>query len=169
MNKFGLTLTAEMPILYANLINSGGFVPKVFTLVNEDGDQYVFYLDKLDLDRESEGEFYRYILKEHKAVAYARGFLTVLETGQQQIYIAIIEKDNPNGIQLVATIERDESGAISNIGQYRKDFGAREKIFHGWWFDEKESSGESTQRFQALWDSIKANAMHRQMVDFVNG
>ena len=169
MNKFGLTLTAEMPILFANLIKSGGFVPKVFTLVNEDGDQYAFYLDKLDLNREGEGEFYRYILKEHKAVAYARGFLTALETGEQQIYIAIIGKDNPTGIQLVATIERGEDGAISNIGQYRKDFGAREKIFHGWWFDDKESSSENTQRFQVLWESIKGNAMHRQMVDFVNG
>jgi len=46
---------------------------------------------------------------------------------------------------------------------------SREKIFHGWWFDDKESSSENTQRFQVLWESIKGNAMHRQMVDFVNG
>jgi hypothetical protein len=65
MNKYGLTLVAEMPVLYKNLINQNGFVPKIFTLVNEDGDQHVFYLDNLDLEKETEGDLYQYILKNH--------------------------------------------------------------------------------------------------------
>lgn len=98
MNKFGLTLVAEMPVLYKNLINQNGFVPKIFTLVSEDGDQYVFYLDNLDLERETEGDLYHYILQTHNAVAYSRGFLAALESGDQQIYIVVVGRDDPMGV-----------------------------------------------------------------------
>lgn len=167
MNKYGLTLVAEMPILYKNLINQNGFVPKIFTLVNEDGDQYVFYLDNLNLERETEGDLYQYILKSHNAVAYSRGFLAALESGDQQIYIVVVGRDDPLGVQLVAPIQRDKAGAISSIGEYKIDPAPREKLFHGWWFGEKEFTNERAEQLSALWDLIKSKAMHRKMIDFV--
>jgi hypothetical protein len=167
MNKYGLTLVAEIPILYKNLINQNGFVPKIFTLVNEDGDQYVFYLDNLNLERETEGDLYQYILKSHNAVAYSRGFLAALESGDQQIYIVVVGRDDPLGVQLVAPIQRDQAGAISSIGEYKIDPAPREKLFHGWWFGEKEFTGERTEQLSALWDYIKSKAMHRKITDSV--
>jgi hypothetical protein len=167
MNKFGLTLIAEMPILYKNLINQNGFVPKLFTLVNEDGDQYVFYLDNLDLERETEGDLYCYILKIHKAVAYSRGFLAQLESGNQQIYIVVVGRDDSQGVQLVAPISRDESGAVNNISEYKIDSVPREKLFHGHWFGDKEFSGERIEQLSALWDFIKSKSMYKKMSNFL--
>jgi hypothetical protein len=167
MNKYGLTLVAEMPVLYKNLIDQNGFVPKIFTLVNEDGDQYVFYLDNLDLEKETEGDLYRYILKTHNAIAYSRGFLTALESGDQQVYMVVVGRDDPLGVQLVAPIQRDQSGAISSVGEYKIDPAPREKLFHGWWFGEKAFSRERADQLSGLWEYIKSKAMHRKMINFV--
>lgn len=164
MNRHGLTLVAEMPVLYKNLINQNGFIPKIFTLVNEDGDQFVFYLDDLDLDKETEGDLYRYILKIHNAVAYSRGFLTLLTSGVQQIYIAVIGKDDSLGTQLVAPIDRDENGNILSVGDYKIDSAPKEKIFHGWWFSEEKLSEVKTQELSILWGRIKSGAMFRKMI-----
>ncbi len=167
MNKYSLNLVAEMPVLYKNLIDQNGFVPKIFTLVNEDGDQYIFYLDNLDLERETEGDLYQYILNTHNAIAYSRGFLAALESGDQQIYIVVVGRDDPLGVQLVAPIQRDQSGAISSIGEYKIDPAPREKLFHGWWFGEKEFSNQRLEQLSGLWEFIKSKAMYRKMIDFV--
>jgi hypothetical protein len=168
MNKYGLTLVAEMPVLYKNLIQQNGFIPKIFTLVNEDGDQYVFYLDNLNLEREIEGDLYQYILKTHNAIAYARGFLAALESGDQQIYIVVVGKNDQLGVQLVAPIQRDEGGVISNVGEYRIDPAPKEKLTHGWWFDEKEFADGRLEQLSGLWNHIKSISMHRKMINFVN-
>jgi hypothetical protein len=167
MNKFSLTLVAEMPILYKNLINQNGFVPRLFTLVNEDGDQYVFYLDNLDLERETEGDLYCYILKSHNAVAYSRGFLAQLESGNQQIYIVVVDRDDSVGVQLVAPISRDKNSAINSIGEYKIDSVPRDKLFHGNWFGDKEFSRQRSEQLSALWGYIQSKSMYKKMINFV--
>lgn len=157
-----------MPILYKNLINQNGFVPKIFTLVNEDGVQYVFYLDNLDLERETEGDLYHYILQIHNAVAYSRGFLAALESGDQQIYIVVVGRDDPMGVQLVAPIARDENGVVSSIGEYKIDPAPRDKLFHGWWFGERGFPKKRVDQLSALWEHLKLKAMYRKMVDYVD-
>lgn len=168
MNKYGLTLVTEMPVLYKDLIAQNGFVPKIFTLVNEEGDQYVFYLDNLDLEREAEGDLYQFILKTHHAIAYSRGFLAALESGNQQIYSRGWERC-PLGVQLVAPIQRDQSGVITGIGEFKIDPVPREKLFHGCWFSEKTFSHERLGQLDALWGYIKSKSMHRTMTKFLGG
>ncbi len=167
MNKYGLTLVAEMPVLYKNLIQQNGFIPKIFTLVNEDGDQYVFYLDNLNLEREIESDFYQYILKTHNAIAYARGFLALLGSGEQQIYIAVVSKNDQLGVQLVAPIQRGEGGVISNVGEYRIEPVPKEELTHGWWFSEKEFTDHRLEQLSSLWNQIKPMSLHRKMINFV--
>ncbi len=156
-----------MPVLYKNFIDQNGFVPKIFTLVNEDGDQYVFFLDNLNLEREAEEDLYLYILKAHKAIAYSRGCLTLLASGVQQTYIVVVSRDDPLGVQLVSPIERDESGAVSKICECRIDSVPREKLFHGSWFREKDLTQERIEELSDLWMRIKTKAMYRKMIDFV--
>ena len=83
MHLFSENLVVEISAYYRNLALAHGVVPKVFTLVNGEGDQFLFFIDDLRMGQDEENEFLAYIVKEHDAVAYARGTLVIVEKNQQ--------------------------------------------------------------------------------------
>ena len=47
MHLFSENLAVEISAYYRNLALGHGVVPKVFTMVNGDGDQFLFFIDDL--------------------------------------------------------------------------------------------------------------------------
>ena len=85
MHLFSENLAVEVSNYYRNIVLGHGATPKVFTMVNSDGDQYLFFIDDLQMERAEEDQFLAYIVKEHDAVTYARGTLVIVEKNQQFI------------------------------------------------------------------------------------
>ena len=83
MHLFSENLAVEVSNYYRNIVLGHGATPKVFTMVNGDGDQYLFFIDDLQMERAEEDQFLAYIVKEHDAVTYARGTLVIVEKNQQ--------------------------------------------------------------------------------------
>ena len=54
MHLFSENLAVEISSYYRNLALGHGVVPKVFTLVNGEGDQYLFFIDDLPYEKEEE-------------------------------------------------------------------------------------------------------------------
>ena len=62
MHLFSENLAVEVSTYYRNLVLGHGVTPKVFTLVNGDGDQYLFFIDDLQMERADEDQFLAYIV-----------------------------------------------------------------------------------------------------------
>ena len=62
MHLFAENLAVEISSYYRNLALGHGVIPKVFTLVNGVGDQYLFFIDDLRMDKDEEDQFLAYIV-----------------------------------------------------------------------------------------------------------
>ena len=54
MHLFSENLAVEVSNYYRNIVLGHGATPKVFTMVNGDGDQYLFFIDDLQMERADE-------------------------------------------------------------------------------------------------------------------
>ena len=163
MNIFTENLGVEICIYYRTLALEHGKIPKVFTLVKEDGHQFLFFVDDLQMEREEESDFLTFIVKEENAVCYARGGLFVQENEQQTIEVYISDRHDPQGIWCEAKLTRDRDGRPADLSDFHKQLGPREKILYSWLFNQSELSEERAIAYKTTWEEIKPRILNRQM------
>ena len=164
MHLFSENLAVEISSYYRNLALGHGVIPKVFTLVNSEGDQYLFFID--DLPMESDGErdqFLAYIVQAHEAACYARGTLVVVERSQQFIEFAVIDRDDTEAIVCSAELTRDMEDKPINLGEFEKTLVKKGSILFGHLFDPMQLSDDKTEDFESLWLEMKSKILHRSM------
>jgi len=120
MHLFAENLAVEISSYYRNLALAHGVIPKVFTLVNSDGDQYLFFIDDLRMEEAEESQFLAYIVQAHDAVCYARGTLVILDKTQQLIEFAVIDRDNEEAIVCSAELTRDMDDKPIGLTEFEK-------------------------------------------------
>jgi hypothetical protein len=163
MHLFSENLAVEISSYYRNLALGHGVVPKVFTLVNSEGDQYLFFIDDLQMERADEDQFLAYIVQQHDAVTYARGTLVIVEKNQQFIEFAVVDKDDPEAIVCSAELTRDIEDKPIGLTEFEKTLVKRDSIVFGQLYDPVKLSEEKTADFESLWDEMKGKILHRQM------
>jgi hypothetical protein len=163
MNIFTENLGVEICIYYRTLALEYGKIPKVFTLVKEDGRQFLFFVDDLQMEREEESDFLTFIVKEEDAVCYARGGLFVQENEQQTIEVYISDRHDPQGIWCEAKLTRDRDGRPAALSDFHKQLGPRGKILYSWLFNQSELSEERAIACKTTWEAIKPRILNRQM------
>jgi hypothetical protein len=163
MHLFSENLAVEISTYYRNLALGHGVVPKVFTLVNGDGSQYLFFIDDLQMERADEDQFLAYIVQEHDAVTYARGTLVIVEKNQQYIEFAVVDKDDIEAIVCSAELTRDMEDKPIGLSEFEKTLVKRESIVFGHLYDPVKLSEEKTEDFESLWEEMKPKILHRTM------
>ena len=163
MHLFSENLAVEISSYYRNLALGHGVVPKVFTLVNSEGDQYLFFIDDLQMERADEDQFLAYIVQQHDAITYARGTLVIVEKNQQFIEFAVVDKDDSEAIVCSAELTRDMEDKPIGLTELEKTLVKRESIVFGQLYDPVKLSEEKTADFESLWDEMKGKILHRQM------
>lgn len=164
MHLFSENLAVEISTYYRNLALGHGVIPKVFTLVNAEGDQYLFFIDDLPFESEDEkNRFLAYIVQEHDAVSYARGTLVIVEINQQYIEFAVIDRDDANAIVCSAELTRDMNDKPIGLGEFEKTLVKKSSIIFGKLFNPIELSEEKTEDFESLWVEMKSKILHRSM------
>jgi len=164
MHLFSENLAVEISTYYRNLALGHGVVPKVFTLVNGEGDQYLFFVDDLPIEKEQEiNQFLAYIVQEHGAVCYARGTLVIVEKNQQYIEFAVIDRDDTDAIVCSAELTRDMDDKPIGLGEFEKTLVKKSTIIFGGLFEPIELSEEKIEDFQSLWVEMKSKILHRSM------
>jgi len=129
MHLFAENLAVEISSYYRNLALAHGVIPKVFTLVNSDGDQYLFFIDDLRMEEAEESQFLAYIVQAHDAVCYARGTLVILDKTQQLIEFAVIDRDNEEAIVCSAELTRDMDDKPIGLTEFEKTLAPKKSIF----------------------------------------
>ena len=163
MHLFSENLAVEVSNYYRNLVLGHGVTPKVFTLVNADGDQYLFFIDDSQMERAEEDQFLAYIVKEHDAVSYARGTLVIVDKRQQFIEFAVVDKDDQEAIVCSAELTRDLEDKPIGLTEFEKTLVKRESIVFGHLYDPIKLSEEKIEDFQSLWGEMKPKILHRSM------
>jgi hypothetical protein len=163
MHLFSENLAVEISTYYRNLVLGHGVTPKVFTLVNSEGDQYLFFIDDLQMERADEDQFLAYIVQQHDAITYARGTLVIVEKNQQFIEFAVVDKDDSEAIVCSAELTRDMEDKPIGLTEFEKTLVKRESIVFGQVYDPVKLSEEKTADFESLWDEMKGKILHRQM------
>lgn len=163
MHLFSENLAVEVSSYYRNLVLGHGVTPKVFTLVNADGDQYLFFIDDLQMERAEEDQFLAYIVKEHDAVSYARGTLVIVDKRQQFIEFAVVDKDDQEAIVCSAELTRDLEDKPIGLTEFDKTLVKRESIVFGHLYDPIKLPEEKIEDFQSLWEEMKPKILHRSM------
>ena len=163
MHLFAENLAVELSSYYRNLALGHGVIPKVFTLVNGEGSQYLFFIDDLRMNAEEENQFLAYIVQEHEAVCYARGTLVVLEKSQQLIEFAVIDQDDAQAIVCSAQLTRDVDDKPVGLTEFEKILAPKKTIFFSGLFEPMALSDDRAEEFEGLWDEMKPKALHRSM------
>ena len=163
MHLFAENLAVEISSYYRNLVLGHGVTPKVFTLVNGQGDQFLFFIDDLRMEKEEENQFLSYIVKEHDAVCYARGTLVIVEKNQQYIEFAVVDHDDQDAIVCSAELTRDLEDKPIALSEFDKTLVKKESIVFGGLFQSMELSEAKIEDFESLWDEMKSKILHRTM------
>jgi hypothetical protein len=164
MHLFSENLAVEISSYYRNLALAHGVVPKVFTLVNGEGDQYLFFIDDLPYEKEEEkNQFLAYIVQAHEAVCYSRGTLVIVERNQQYIEFAVIDRDDTQAIVCSAELTRDMDDKPIGLGEFEKTLVKKDSIIFGSLFDPVQLSDEKIEDFESLWVEMKSKILHRSM------
>jgi hypothetical protein len=163
MHLFAENLAVELSSYYRNLALGHGVIPKVFTLVNGEGDQYLFFVDDLHMDKDEENQFLAYIVQEHEAVCYARGTLVILGKSQQLIEFAVIDRDNDEAIVCSAQLTRDIDDKPVGLSDFEKTLAPKKTIFFSGLFEPIQLSEDRTEEFEGLWDEMKPKILRRTM------
>jgi hypothetical protein len=163
MHLFSENLAVEISSYYRNLALGHGVIPKVFTLVNGEGDQYLFFIDDLRMESEEENQFLAYIVQQQDAVSYARGTLVIVEKSQQYIEFAVIDRDDEDAIVCSAELTRDIDDKPIGLTEFDKTVVKKNSIVFGGLFNPVHLSEAKTEDFESLWDEMKAKILHRSM------
>ena len=164
MHLFSENLAVEISSYYRNLALGHGVVPKVFTLVNSEGDQYLFFIDDLPMKSDDEqNQFLAYIVQAHEAVCYARGTLVIVEKNQQFIEFAVIDRDDADAIVCSAQLTRDMDDKPISLGEFDKTLVKKGSIIFGGLFEPIQLSEDKTEDFESLWVEMKSKILHRSM------
>ena len=163
MHPFSENLAVEVSNYYRNIVLGHGATPKVFTMVNGDGDQYLFFIDDLQMERAEEDQFLAYIVKEHDAVTYARGTLVIVEKNQQFIEFAVVDKDDEKAIVCSAELTRNMEDKPIDLTAFEKILVKRNSIVFGHLYEPVKLSDERIEDFESLWEEMKTKILHRSM------
>jgi hypothetical protein len=163
MHLFAENLAVELSTYYRNLVLGHGATPKVFTLVNGEGSQYLFFIDDLQMEQDQENLFLAYIVQAHEAVCYARGTLVIVEKRQQYIEFAVVDHDDADAIVCSAELTRDIDDKPIGMTEFEKTLVKKETIVFGGLFKTIQLSDAKTEDFESLWEEMKPKILHRMM------
>jgi len=164
MHLFSENLAVEISTYYRNLTLGHGVTPKVFTLVNAEGSQYLFFIDDLPIESDEEkNQFLAYIVQAHEAVCYARGTLVIVERNQQYIEFAVIDRDDADAIVCSAELTRDVDDKPISLSEFEKSLVKKGPIIFGGLFEPIQLSDNKIEDFESLWVEMKSKILQRSM------
>ena len=163
MHLFAENLAVEISTYYRNLVLGHGVTPKVFTLVNGEGSQYLFFIDDLRMEKDEENQFLAFIVQAHEAVCYARGTLVIVERNQQYIEFAVVDHDDQEALVCSAQLTRDIDDKPISLSEFDKTLVKKDTIVFVCLFEPIQLSDAKTEDFESLWEEMKPKILHRTM------
>ena len=155
-------LLTNIPKYYKNKILSDGFVSKIFTFLNNHH-QIIFINEWEQIKGGLESDFCKFLVKKYNADCYSRGSLFVNEKEEQTMSLIFIDKTNDEGIEKIASVQRDNTNKIISIGEFKTYTSKKKDIIFGWLYDDSEFTPDQLNLFNNLHDEIKDHFIIRDL------
>ena len=146
---------------YSRLAHDNGVLPRSLSGVDDSGSQFIYPLDTLELHHMARNKYIRYILDEHKAVAYAYGGVALRgdsDTGEVREILDIVAADAKHFILGHWRVYRSDEGGIEGLEYLGTSEGDDPEQHPAAWylagairFNESEKS-----RYGTLWSDSKS-------------
>ncbi len=159
-------LFEEYSLWYSSLAEEYGTLPRSISGVAEDGRQFIYLLDGLELHHMVRNKFIRFVLDELKSVAYAYGSLDIRgesDEGELVELLDLVAADTERYITGSWQVIRCKDGRVSDMLHRGTREGTDTEKHPGSWFltgSVRFSEAEKA-RYGALWDEAKAEVIFK--------
>jgi hypothetical protein len=152
---------------YSSLAEENGTLPRSISGVAEDGRQFIFLLDALELHHMVRNKFVRFVLDELKSVAYAYGSLDIRgesDEGELVELLDIVAADAEHYIAGSWQVIRGQDGRVADLLHRGSSEGDDTEQHSGSWFlaGSIRFSEVEKARYSAIWEEAKAGIIFNQ-------
>lgn len=149
---------------YFSLAEEDGVLPRSISGVAADGRQFIYLIDGLTLQPMARNKFLRFVLDEHRSVAYAYGTLALRgdsDLGEIEEVLDVVAADSRHYIMGHWKVIRGEDGKVTAL----KAMGVREgddpEKYPSSWFLAGAIRFTDTEKlkYSGLWEEAKAGVM----------
>ncbi len=125
-------LAQNVCAVYTDLIDNLQSVPRVFSSSDFNGEQILFYLDDLELNRAEENDFLSFLINSRVATCYARGSAFTDDNGNCEIHVYVTERFGPLSIFCKSQISQNSTDKTFSISPFEVQFVPTETLPFSW-------------------------------------
>ena len=160
-------LFEEYSLWYSSLAEENGTLPRSISGVAEDGRQFLFLLDGLELHHMVRNKFIRFVLNELKSVAYAYGSLDrrgESDEGELVELLDIVAADAKHYITGSWQVIRGQDGRVIDLLHRGRSEGDDTEKHSGSWFltGSIRFSEVEKARYGAIWEEAKPEVIFKE-------
>jgi hypothetical protein len=161
-----LDLFEEYSEWYMNLAQEHGSLPRSISGVGENGRQFIYFLDGLELHHMVRNKFMRFVLEEFSAIAYVYGSLDIRgdsEEGGVEEVLDIVAADTEHYISGSWRVIRDGESRVTGLEHIGTRDGDDPDKHSGSWFlsGSFRFTDAEHARFSALWQDAKPGVVFK--------
>lgn len=150
---------------YMNLAEDKGILPRSISGVSPDGRQFIYLIDNLELLPMARNKYIRFVLDEHRSVAYAYGGLALRgdsDMGEIEEVLDVVAADAGRYIMGHWRVTRGEDGSIEALQHLGTAVGSDpEKHPATWYLTGAIRFKESEQvKFGSLWEQARPEVIY---------
>lgn len=145
---------------YLRLAEEDGILPRSISGVSEEGRQFIYVIEQLELHHMARNKFIRFVLDEHKSVAYAYGGLALRgdsDLGEIEEVLDVVAADSKQYIMGHWRVIRDADGKVSNLQHMGTSEGDDPEKYPASWFltGAIRFTAPEKVKYSAIWESAK--------------
>ncbi len=151
---------------YMSLAEDYGSLPRSISGIGNNGRQFIYFLDDLELHHMVRNKFMRFVLEDFSAIAYAYGSLDIRgdsEEGGVEEVLDIVAADTEHYISGSWRVIRDGESRVTGLEHVGTRDGDDPDKHSGSWFlsGSFRFTDVEKARFSALWHEAKAGVVFK--------
>ncbi len=153
-------LFEEFSEWYSSLAKENGIVPRSISGVSEEGRQFIYLIDELELHHMVRNKYIRFVLEEHHSAAYAYGGLALRGDGDMgaiEEVLDVVAADSKHYIMGHWRVIRGEGGNVADLQHLGTTEGDDPEKQPGTWFlagSIRFTDAEKV-RYGTIWEDAK--------------
>jgi hypothetical protein len=167
-NRESLTLLAELfeeySEWYSSLAIENGVLPRSISGVSEAGRQFIYLIDDLELHHMVRNKYIRFVLEEHRSVAYVYGGLVLRDDsdrGEIEEVLDVVSADSQHYIMGHWRVIRGDDGKVDDLQHMGTSEGDDPEKHAGSWFlaGSLRFTEPEKVRYGSIWDAARPNVI----------
>ncbi len=163
MSSTPLRLAHSMCAIYSHLVENHQIAPKIFSIVDAEENQFIFYIDDIQIDGIRKDDFLSFLINAKSTTCYARGSLTIDKHENAEINIFVTDNDSPTGIFCKSYIQKGNDKEKTTISEFEIVQAPTEKLAFSWLSKTKVFDEEKQNIYNEILKELKNKILIRKL------